>query len=145
MILAEGGLDDLAAVALRRLAVRVSEVLGGLDDNFVPGDVIKDPNELSSMVAEIGILLRARRRLPRYYRGLQSIGPLLLTTLIPLLVATLAALSYFTGWRRDRLPGYVGLWVAVSFAGLIVMLACYFIYLHMRFSRAEILSQGVTT
>jgi hypothetical protein len=141
--LAQAGLDNNASEALRRLADRVNGVLGsgvGLEDNFNPTLALGDPGELRVLVDRVSGFMKARRQIPRHYRGLLLVGPLLLVTLVPMLASSVVALSYFTGLFRDRTVGYVGVWVA---AGTIVA-ACSVLSLHivcqMRFSRAELLS-----
>lgn len=142
--LAQSGLDELAAIALRNLAFTASRLLGDLDSDgrLRPLRVIGDPGELKHQVNLVDRALRARERIPRYFRHLLLVGPVLVVLLVVLLVGELATLSYFSGWRRQRLVGYVGLWMSLSAAGLAVLAGGYYVWLLHRFSGAEILSAG---
>jgi hypothetical protein len=139
MALAQAALDERAASDLRSLAERVNRVLGDLE-TFDPHQALADPAELQAHVDHVGRVLTARKCLPRCFRRMLAIGPLL-TILLPLLIASIAtALTYFSGWLRNRAVGYGGVW-----AGAILLLCCaataayYFLQLHL-FSRAEVLA-----
>jgi hypothetical protein len=143
LALAQAGLDNNASDALRQLADRVNGLLGsniGLEENFNPVQALADPGELRVIVDRVSAFMGARRRIPRHYRGLLLVGPLLLVTLIPTLLASLVALSYFTGLFRDRLVGYVGLWVGVGAFIASCVVGGMHMYCQMRFSGAELLS-----
>jgi hypothetical protein len=141
--LALAGLDNNASQALRQLADRVNGLLGsgvGLEENFNPLQALADPGELRVIVDRVSAFMQARRQIPRHYRGLLLVGPLLLVALIPMLSGSLVALSYFTGLFRDRIVGYVGLWVGVAAFLAMCLVGALHLFCQMRFSRAELLS-----
>lgn len=69
-----------------------------------------------------------------------TIGPAL-TIFLALLIGSIAtALTYFSGWSRNRAVGYVGLWASASLLlCCAVTAAYYFLQLHL-FSKAEVLA-----
>jgi hypothetical protein len=143
LALAQAGLDNNAAEALRQLADRVNGVLGsgvGLEENFNPSLALADPGELRVLVDRVSVFMQARRQIPRHYRGLLLVGPLLLGAFVPMLISSLVALSYFTGIFRDREVGYVGVWITVGAFFLACLIGALHIFCQLRFSRAELLS-----
>lgn len=140
--LAQSGLDERAATALRELALTASRLVGDIDTDgrLRPLNVIGDPAELKHQVGLFDRALRARERIPRYFERLLLVGPVLVVVLSILLLGELATLSYFSGWRRQRVVGYVGLWTSLGAAGLAVVAGGYYAWLLQRFSGAEILS-----
>ena len=145
LILAQAGLDEKARVGLQRLAVRVSDALGGLDQQFVPSDVLADPSELLDLVASITNALNARRRLPKYLKGLLKIGPTLVTLLSVAIVSLIVTFAYFSGWSNERSMGLAGLYTTVVLVIAVAATAsCYFVLLHL-FSGAEILAGPVSS
>lgn len=140
--LAQSGLDERASSALRELALTASRLVGDLDADgrLRPLKVIGDPAELKDQVELFDRALRARERIPRYFQHLLLVGPVLVVVLGILVVGELATLSYFSGWKRQRLVGYVGLWTSLGATGLAVVAGGYYAWLLQRFSGAEILS-----
>lgn len=139
--LAQAGLDERAAEALRKLADRVNEVLGALDE-FDPNQALADPRDLQAYVATAQRYLKARRRLPIYFRGLLRVGPILVVLLTLLIVGWLVTFAYFSGWSRNRTMGYVALWASLAVVGAVGLVTVYCIVCQQRFSGAEILSMG---
>ena len=78
---------------------------------------VGDPSRLLNNVKHVDKVLSARRKLPKYLKGLLSIGPILIVLAGALIVADLVALSYFCGWNRARTVGYVGLWALFGRSG----------------------------
>lgn len=143
--LAQAGLDDKASTALRTLAEKTNEILGGLESHFDPLRALGDPATLRGLVADVDRLLREHQRLPRYYRSLQLIGPTLIVVLIPEFICVLVVLSYFSGWKDDRLPAYVCLWIGIGLVAIAAVVLAIHIYLSWRFSHAEALSESEAT
>lgn len=139
MALAQAALDERAASDLRSLADKVNRVLGDLE-TFDPHQALADPAELQAHVDHVGRVLTERKRLPRYFRRMLAVGPIL-TILLALLLASIATtLTYFSGWLRNRTAGYVGLVAGIFLLSCCVVTAAYyFLQLHL-FSRAEVLA-----
>ena len=137
--IAKAGLDERVAKALRRLAERVNRVLGD-DGEFNPLRTIVDPAELHVFVDDVGAALKARQALPRCYRRLLRVGPILMVLLAAVFVALVATFSYYTGWNRSRELGRIGGGVSILLAlAFAVVFVYYAVALH-RFSAAEVLA-----
>jgi hypothetical protein len=138
--IAQSGLDEKARVSLQRLALRVSETLGGLDAGFTPSDAIADPGELLDLVNSVAGALKARSRLPQFFQRLLIVGPVLAGLLAGTVVSVVVTFAYFSGWSRLRLMGLIGLYTTIVLVVSVSLVAViYFVLLH-RFSSAELLS-----
>jgi uncharacterized membrane protein YciS (DUF1049 family) len=138
--IAQSGLDEKARVGLQRLALRVSFALGGLDADFSPAEAIADPGELLDLVDSVAGALKARARLPKYFRRLLLIGPLLVGLIVGTVASLVVTFAYFSGWSRLRLMGLIGLYATIGLVvGLCLVSVTYFVLLHL-FSSAEILA-----
>lgn len=142
-VLASAELDEHAANVLRTLAKRVNEMLGDIQ-NATPTQVIHDPAELQSYVGSVNSVLKANRRLPDIYKQMTRTGPRLVILLTGLLITSIGAFSYFAGFHRLRLSGYVCMWTALGFLAISATVGGHFILLLHRFSGAELLSPKST-
>lgn len=134
--LTEAGLDEGAALGLRRLAKEVEDQLGDLDAPFVPDKALASPEPLRKEMASVDVLLRRRAAVAWYYRCLRICGPVLLGLALGYLTLSSMALSYFAEFNRWRVGGYIGLWGTISMAALAgITIGCYFI-LTFRFDSA---------
>jgi hypothetical protein len=139
--LALAGLDECAAAGLRRLAGQVNEALGDAS-TFDPDRALGDPGPLKDSVDFVSKALAAKRRLPRYFSRMLRVGPLLMVALVVVLAGEILALTYFSGWKRDRAVGYVGVWLATLFGAVAIVGVALFAYWLQRFSTAEVLSSS---
>lgn len=139
MDLARAGLDERAADALRRLALRTNRFLGD-DGEFDPLQAIVDPAELRVYVDDFGAALAARQALPRCYRNLLRVGPALMVLLGLAIPALVVAFSYYAGWTRARLVGQLGGAVAIVLALAVAGVFIYYAVAQQRFSAAEVLA-----
>jgi len=137
--LAQAALDERAAKELRELAIEVNRALGDLD-RFDPHQALADPSTLQAHVNVVNRALTARRKLPRYFRAMLRCGPSLLALLSLLMVGVLLAFSYFTGWKRDREVGYIGLWASLILVLASVLVSAWYFALLYRFTSAEVFS-----
>lgn len=142
--LAETGLDEKAARQLKVLMVQVTEVIGTLD-KFDPTKVPGDPREIERSVGQVARLLAARRRVHRWFDWMLPVGPALIVLLLLFVPADLLAVSYFSGWRRARTVGLVGLWTSVVLVVLIAVIFIIHCVLMHLFSGAEVLAQPEDT
>jgi hypothetical protein len=137
--LAQAGLDERAARALRSLAEAVNTTLGVLEA-FDPDQALADPSTLRAQIDRVRELLGARIAVRRCFDRMLRVGPLLLGVLSTALVGTLLGLAYFSGWRRTRAVGYGGLWTATVMGVIAVGIVAYYFLLLHQFSGVEILS-----
>lgn len=137
--LAQAALDERAAESLRNMAQHINAVLGDME-RFDPHRAVGDPSRLLGYVKDVDKVLSARRRLPKYLKGLLSIGPMLTVLCGGLVVADLVALSYFSGWSRARGVGFGGMWAGLALLALSAAVVMRYVYLMHRFSGAEVLA-----
>lgn len=140
MQLARAGLEERAATCMRSLAEEVNTVLGDIDKDFEPGKALADPSDLQDYVRDFGKTLKARQALPRYLDRLLRAGPALTALLTALVVALIAAFSYYCGWSRARTFGMWSAWIAMALAVLVALVFVYCAVAQHKFSAAEILS-----
>ncbi len=140
LTLAQARLDEQAFNGLQRLAVRVSETLGGLDAAFDPLTVVSHPTEMLDSIVELRRILRARQRLPKYLRWLVALGAVLPILLGGACLALFPTFAYFSGAWHDRTVGIVALYVVAILLGAAIITGAAHVLLHNLFGGIEALA-----